>query len=598
MPLPSAKYRQHASRALLEKTLSELLFEDALRETQSDNGYCLLLSSGIHYRFNATPSIWGQLLIVKGSVSRNGASAYCPLQLLIDAQQELGADDIILANLLEEMSNTLIADSYLIANRDTLNAKTWAELEPDLLQSYLDGHPKAIANKGRMHWGVGEHQQFAPEHGQTFQLHWLATQSDVLKTNFNPNWNSLKLLKQTLKDNDFFEVAKKLKCTEAELENWQFIPVHPWQWEHKIQTLFADLLAEKQLFHLGKLGDYYLAQPSLRTLANRERPGKLDIKLPVTLLNTSCYRGIPEKYIGIGAEVSDWLHQLTEQDPILSNTLVLRELAGLHYPHPLFQQIAHPPYRYNEMLGAIWRENVQSRLPNNQRGIMLGALWQCDNQGNPLIKYWLHSSGLTLEQWLTALFQQVVVPLYHLLCCYGVGLIAHGQNITVILQSGRPVGVALKDFQGDMRLLDKTLSQQAGLGEKIMTTLERLPADHLIQDLQTGHFVTALRFLSAELWQSLDYPEIMFYRILSEVIRQYQADNQKLQARFSMFNLFTPKIPKLCMNRARFKIGYGDNSERPQLILGAEIPNPLYLSEQKKTDNTGAVNSKGIHHAV
>ncbi|MFP1592810.1 IucA/IucC family C-terminal-domain containing protein [Escherichia coli] len=47
----------------------------------------------------------------------------------------------------------------------------------------------------------------------------------------------------------------------------------------------------------------------------------------------------------------------------------------------------------------------------------------------------------------------VVVPLYHLLCRYGVALIAHEQNITLAMKEGVPQRVLLKDFQGDMRLV-------------------------------------------------------------------------------------------------------------------------------------------------
>ncbi|MCP5810431.1 IucA/IucC family siderophore biosynthesis protein, partial [Klebsiella pneumoniae] len=71
----------------------------------------------------------------------------------------------------------------------------------------------------------------------------------------------------------------------------------------------------------------------------------------------------------------------------------------------------------------------------------------------PLIGAYIDRSGLDAETWLTQLFRVVVVPLYHLLCRYGVALIAHGQNITLAMKEGVPQRVLLKDFQGDMRLV-------------------------------------------------------------------------------------------------------------------------------------------------
>lgn len=73
--------------------------------------------------------------------------------------------------------------------------------------------------------------------------------------------------------------------------NWLPLPVHPWQWQQKIATDFIADFAEGRMVSLGEFGDQWLAQQSLRTLTNASRRGGLDIKLPLTIYNTSCYRG-------------------------------------------------------------------------------------------------------------------------------------------------------------------------------------------------------------------------------------------------------------------------------------------------------------------
>ncbi|WP_206377700.1 hypothetical protein [Vibrio celticus] len=45
---------------------------------------------------------------------------------------------------------------------------------------------------------------------------------------------------------------------------------------------------------------------------------------------------------------------------------------------------------------------------------------QGDLNGKPLIGSLIDASGITIEQWLEKLFSHVVVPLYHLMCKYGV----------------------------------------------------------------------------------------------------------------------------------------------------------------------------------
>jgi len=200
--------------------------------------------------------------------------------------------------------------------------------------------------------------------------------------------------------------------------------------------------------------------------------------------------------------------------------------------------------------------------------------------GRPLVSRLIAASGLSHEAWLTRLFDAVVVPLYHFLCYYGVGFIAHGQNITVLLQEAIPYGVALKDFQGDVDLVDQDFPQAGDMPRAVRETLLRRPPAHLQQHLQTGHFASVLRFLSDALASHDQLPEIAFYAALARCIRTYQARHPDLNARFATFDLFTPKVPRICINRVRLAIGYGDSNRRPVPSLGSELVNPLHLAER------------------
>ena len=94
------------------------------------------------------------------------------------------------------------------------------------------------------------------------------------------------------------------------------------------------------------------------------------------------------------------------------------------------------PYRYQEMLGVIWRENPCRWLKPDESPVLMATLMECDENNQPLAGAYIDRSGLDAETWLTQLFRVVVVPLYHLLCRYGVALIAHGQNITLAMKEG------------------------------------------------------------------------------------------------------------------------------------------------------------------
>jgi len=570
-------FYNEAARKLLEKNLSELLYEEALTCLQEKGQQHIQLQSGHAYSFVGQPSIWGHWLIEARSIQRDNVAAQCPLQLLIDAQEELELTDIVLANLIEEMTNSLISDVELLKMRASWEAEELAKVDFNTQQAFFDGHPKAIANKGRMGWGVREHQEFAPEHSPHIQLRWLATQCELAQHGYQAAWTPAKLLAESLSPEDIKKVSEKLSMS---LDDWHFIPVHPWQWEHKIQFLFAQELANGTLVDLGQLGDLYRPQQSLRTLANRQAPEKLDIKLPLTVLNTSCFRGIPARYIRIGAELSDWLKKLCVGDAELEHTHVLQEVAGVHLPQSLYRQIEGAPYRYHELLGAIWREPVQNYLSDTQQAVMLGALWQTDNNGQPLLRTWLTESRLSLSDWLSGLFKHMVVPLYHLLCRHGVGLVAHGQNITLVLENGRVVGLALKDFQGDLRLDEQTYDSHQSLSKDALGALDRLPPHYLIHDLQTGNFVTALRFLSALCLREFGFSETSFYGALAAQLRAYQKRNSYAAVQHQRYDLFSTKVAKLCINRVRLKQGYEDSAQRPIPIRGSDISNPLSLAEQ------------------
>ncbi|QGX41049.1 IucA/IucC family siderophore biosynthesis protein [Permianibacter aggregans] len=576
-----------ANRRLTAKALAELSYEQALRpEASSADRYLLKLSNGIRYRFSAVRSIWDFLLIDVDSLRREqqtvSTSADNAAQFFIDAAADLELNDVTLGVFLHELANTLAADMAVLQQRANLPAEIIADLPDEALQALLDGHPKAVLNKGRIGWGAEEFARYGTESASGAALIWLAVKREAVRVGMQSEWSVERLLQQSLDSSEQQRLMVRLQTLDIDWQAYLPMPVHPWQWQHHIRHQFAGEIAAGRLRYLGAFGDAYLPLQSLRTLANAQRPACLHIKLPITVLNTSCYRGIPGQYIETGAELSAWMATLCANDPVLKarGTIALQEVAGIFYPHPEQEQVANTPYRYREMLGAIWRQSPAAGLQDGERPMLLAALLQTDKDGRPLIEVLIRRSGLSTAQWLSALFDAVVVPLYHLMCRYGIGLVAHAQNLTLILDGEMPVRVALKDFHGDLRMVDKHFPEHSTMPEQVKQTLTRLPAHYLIHDLQTGHFVTVLRFLSALLWQRCAFDERQFYALLAEVLRRYQASQPELSNRFAMFDLFTPTIARVCINRVRFRIGYHDNAERPLPMLAGDLDNPLWMVEQ------------------
>ncbi|WP_281646444.1 IucA/IucC family protein [Parendozoicomonas sp. Alg238-R29] len=585
-PSSNPEIWEQANRKLLAKSIGELCWEELFSPTiLSDNRWQLKLKSGASYHFRAWRNIWDQPVVEPSSIERSPTLAQsCVRQFYIDASEELETSPATLSNLLEELANTLMADAQVLAKQN-LTASELVQLPDDSLQAFLDGHPKIAANKGRMGWGFEDHQHFSTESSSGIQLVWLALDRNHCQLALSPDFEESALLSTVLNESEQTRIKQVLAREDIYRNRYLLLPVHPWQWFNKLTAHFATELANRNIVYLGPFGDLMQPLQSLRTLANTERPEQPHIKLPLTILNTSCYRGIPGRYITAGPVVSKWLADIAASDEILSQrrAIILQEPAGAFYPHPLYEQIENSPYRFQEMLGCIWRESVVSHLQDDERSLLVSALFQKDGNGNPLICEYIHLSGLSTEEWLEKLFDAVVVPLYHLQCRYGVGLVAHGQNITLVLKNWIPARVALKDFQGDLRLTETDYPEQEGLPADVKNTLGKLPEKYLIHDLLTGHFVTVLRFVSTVLAEQ-NFSESRFYGILSSVLQQYMTSTPELKERHALFNLFTPKIERICLHRVRFKQGYDDSAERPLPALGTPLNNPLYTSLEKNND--------------
>lgn len=571
-----------ANRRMIAKAIGELCYEQALvAQPEDGERYRLPLQGKVQYRFQAQRSIWDFLLVAPDSVQRIGHERTQPAddagQFFIDAAKDIGLSDVVLGGFLHEMANTLAADVALLRARAGLSADALAQMPDDRLQALLDGHPKGLVNKGRIGWGAREFEAYGTEAQQPVQWLWLAVDRDAVRGGFGAGWTPERLLREALSPPELDRFLTHWSTVGLSRDRYLPLPIHPWQWDQHVRQHFAGDIVQGRIVPLGLYGDGFLPQQSLRTFSNATRPAALHIKLPLTVLNTSCYRGIPGQYIEIGPALSEWLGQRCEDDPVLSarHTRALSEVAGIHYPHPHHEQIAGTPYRYREMLGAIWRQSPYDGLAPDERPILLAALLQRDDAGRSVIGALIRRSGLGTEAWLEALFERVLVPLYHLQCRYGIGLVAHAQNLCLILRNDAPAAVALKDLQGDLRLVDRDFPECGSLPQSVRDTLPRLPAEYLIHDLLTGHFVTALRFISAALWQADGFPEPRFYALAAQVLRRYQASQPELQARFALFDLFRPQIERVCVNRVRFKIGYDDSAERPLPMLGGMLDNPL-----------------------
>ncbi|HET8792066.1 MAG TPA: IucA/IucC family C-terminal-domain containing protein, partial [Modicisalibacter sp.] len=285
---------------------------------------------------------------------------------------------------------------------------------------------------------------------------------------------------------------------------------------------------------------------------------------------------------------SAWLKTKAREDEEFARAglEILAEPAGAVLAHAQYSRLPQSPYRYRELFGVIWREALAPRLVDTDQALLMAELMQVDERGRPWLAAYLEAAGVTTpqaaQQWLTRLFEVTLVPMWHLMCRYGVSLIAHGQNLTLMLRDGWPHRLALKDFQGDLRLVDEDFPEADDLPAALKEVTVRLPPEKLIHDLQTGHFVTTLRFI-APLASVCGVSEVRFYRLCGDVLEAYRARHPELAERFARFDLFAPRILRLTLNRAKFLHATDNAAERMLAEMDLRVDNPLYFVRQPAT---------------
>ncbi|WP_278395884.1 IucA/IucC family protein, partial [Acinetobacter venetianus] len=145
----------------------------------------------------------------------------------------------------------------------------------DILESYLmDGHPYHPCYKSRVGFSLQDNIHYGVEFVQPMALVWLAIHRDIVAENHSNSIDTKEFFKEQLNSQDLIQFQQKLESQVKESTDYVWIPVHPWQWENHLISIFAEEIADQKIMYLGHSHDRYLAQQSLRTVTNLQHPEK------------------------------------------------------------------------------------------------------------------------------------------------------------------------------------------------------------------------------------------------------------------------------------------------------------------------------------
>ncbi|MFF0449291.1 IucA/IucC family protein [Streptomyces sp. NPDC004609] len=597
----SARIWDRAAGRLLAKIIGEFAYEEIIEPVRVDPGgtagadrtpapgtssrsaahtYTLELDDAETYlAFLARRGAYGGWRVVPGSVRRDGRPYGDPLDFVVRARRLLGLDGATLGHLLRELTVTLIADTGL--DHTALTAAELADLGYAELEGHQNGHPWLVLNKGRVGFSATDAATWAPEARTPVALPWIAVRSGLAVYRGVPALaTAADLYARELSAPVHASFSASLRSKGLDPDGYLLLPVHPWQWDEVLLPLFAPAVARDDIVPLPTDGDLRLPQQSIRTFLNLDRPDRHTVKLPLSILNTLVWRGLPTERTLAAPAVTAWMHGLRDEDPFLRDEcgmILLGEVASVTVEHPLYDRLPEVPYQYKELLGAIWREPLEPRLAPGERARTLAALLHTDPGGRAFTAELVSRSRLAPDVWLRHLLAAVLPPLLHFLYRYGTVFSPHGENAIVVYDDNDvPVRLAIKDFVDDVNVSARPLPEHGTMPDDVRAVLLTEEPSFLTQFIHSGLFIGVFRYLAPLCEEQLGVREVVFWSLVRAEILRYQARFPELKGRYETFDLLVPRIERLCLNRNRLHLdGYRDRPRRPHAAVHGTVRNPL-----------------------
>jgi siderophore synthetase component len=534
-----------AGALVVHKMLGELSYEGLLEPAPDGaGGWVLELPGDVRYRFRARRGAFESWHVEPGSATRNGEPATDPRTLVVDARERLGINGLRLADVLGELTATVTNEATRIGRAPT--AAELSTMDYDRADGYLTGHPRLVLNKGRVGFSQPDRERYAPESGTEFPLRWFGVHRDHASFRCVAELTEERLLAE--------ELGEQLPAFREQVPgDYVLVPVHPWQADEIIGTLYAAELANGIVVPLGESTDRYRPHQTVRTLANASHPTRRDVKTAVSVRNTLVYRGLASAATLAAPAVTTWLRDISAADPLLGEKYrfeLLGEVASVSVRHPLLGLLDELPYRFHETLGALWREPMRTRTGPGERAISFAALPYRGPDGESVIARLIRESGATAGEWLGRLLDLLLTPLLHWLLRYGVGFCPHGQNLVLVTDDrGLPLRVAIKDFAQGVDLLDEDVPEYAALATEATTHMLRWPPQLLAQSLFSSVFAGQLRFLAEVLLDDLGYPRPELWAQVRAIAGRYREEHPEAATRFDACRLFAANVERVTLNR-------------------------------------------------
>jgi siderophore synthetase component len=309
-------------------------------------------------------------------------------------------------------------------------------------------------------------------------------------------------------------------------------------------------------------------------MVNISQPLRYQVKLPLKILNTSVYRGIPEHCTLAAPMITQWLRGLWHRDEVLKQlgTELLGEVASVTVRHPQLSHAPGIPYQWTETLGCIWRDPVDPRLRPGETVRPLAALLHPG-----LVECLIERSGVESRDWIGHLLSALLRPLLHLMHHYGISVNPHGENLAVIFgPDGVPARIVIKDLVDDVNVSTEQVIARGIEPDSHDRILPRKPWHILRQYLVDALLLGVLNPLSDLLADAGLLSEKEFWDMVRGEVVLYTDQHPEYADRLAATGLLDETFARYPLNGYRLTLGYADLDTRPPIPTTGRIPNPLH----------------------
>ena len=251
-----------------------------------------------------------------------------------------------------------------------------------------EGHPAFVANNGRIGFSADDFAAYAPETGSDVRLLWIAVRrSEAHLSLAHDRYRAGALLRPSSARTS----SRRLRGDAAGLgldpADYLYLPVHPWQWTHRLAITFAPDVARRSIWCCSARGRAHTGRSSRSARSSRSStPSRSYVKVALAIQNMGFVRGLSPAYMRATPAINDWVADVVKSDETLAacGFSVLREHAAIGWTGDVFHRLADSsPYR--KMIAALWRESPVERLAPGERLATMASLLHRDRDGVALV---------------------------------------------------------------------------------------------------------------------------------------------------------------------------------------------------------------------